>query len=106
MPYFDDMRAVFVHRPRGECIISARKAYNWGKEQAENWYDTTEEQVVLWAGQLADAHIATLHVAWDGVRNETKAAIKTLAEFAYEHFDEQPTSKQLKAAERHVRHGA
>ena len=72
MPYFDDMRAVFVHRPRGECIISARKAYNWGKEQAENWYDTTEEQVVRWAGQLADAHSGRRRVEWDGVQNETK----------------------------------
>ena len=103
LPYFEDVRAVFVHRPRGESIMSARKAYNWSAEQAANWYDTTEEQVLRWASELADLNLATHHMAWSGILDDPQMAVKVLAQFAYEGTEYQPTSKQLKAAERHVR---
>ena len=103
LPYFEDVRAVFVHRPRGECIQSAKRAYNWDNAKAEAWYDSVEEMLLSWASMLAEQY-KTLHMAWSGVLEEPKAAVKTLAEFAYEGM-EPPSSKKMKRAERHINRG-
>ena len=105
LPYFEDVRAVFVHRPTGGCIQSARKAYNWTKDQAEKWYDSTFDQLSAWMTELEERGVPVLHLQWWDVLENPKAAIKELAAFAYDGLEGQPTSKQMKAAERHVKRG-
>ena len=105
MPYFEDLRAVFVHRPAGECIQSARKAYNWGKEQAANWYESVFDQLDHWMTEFEMLETPVLHVAWADVLNEPKATIKTIAGFVFDGM-EQPSRYRLGKAERHIRHGA
>ena len=105
LPHFEDVRAVFVHRNSGRCIMSARRAYNWTKEQAENWYDTTEDQLLAWLTDLEEAGVPVLQLEWRAIKAYPEGAVKELAAFAYEGTEEQPTSKQMKAAERHIKSG-
>ena len=103
LPYFEDVRAVFVHRPAGGCIASARKAYNWGKEQAEGWYDAVFDRLNAWMVELEERDVPVLHLQWWDVLESPKDAVKALAAFAYEGTEYQPTSKEMKAAERHIK---
>ena len=104
LPYFEDVRAVFVHRPAGGCIASARKAYNWGKAQAEGWYDAVFEQLNAWMTEFEEAGVPMLHLQWWDVLESPKDAVKALAEFAFEGM-EPPSAKGVKRAERHIKRG-
>ena len=59
--------------------------------------------LLSYASILAEQY-KTLHMAWSGILEEPKAAVKTLAGFVYEGM-EPPSAKQLKRAERHIQRG-
>jgi len=104
LPYLEDVRAVVCHRPGGQCIQSARKAYNWSKAQAEGWFEAAFDELDAWITELDLRMIPTLHLTWSDVVANPKAAVKELAAFAFEGM-EPPDSKQMKRAERHVKRG-
>ena len=56
-----------------------------------------------WRAELDLNEIPILDAAWVQVLESPRAAVRELAEFAYEGTELQPTSKQVKAAERHIK---
>ena len=105
LPYFEDVRAVFMHRDRGPCVLSAKKAYNWNDAKAKAWYDSTRDQLLSCMELLEQRDTPILHLGWLNLLNETKAHLADLAEFAYDGLEEQPTPEQMAAAERHLKRG-
>jgi len=103
MPYFEDVRAVVCHRPAGACIASARKAYNWGKAQAEGWFEAVFDQLDHWQTEFEMLGVPVLDVAFEQLMGNQKLAVRELAAFAYDGLDLEPTSKQVRSAERHIK---
>ena len=103
LPHFEDVRAIIVHRPAGECVISARKAYNWRKEQAQGWYESVFDQLDAWITELDVQGIPVLHVAFSDLLDDRKKTVKALADFAFDGLEEQPSRYKIGKAERHIK---